>query len=301
MQATTTTYGGNSAASGNKIFALPRFMAYFRLYTKSNSRKLLLSAGLIFIATFSIFLLNFYFISDDRYETLADTPVPGFEGYDLMWSGCNMIISFVFVLFASMAGSMMYSSVASRRQRLVTLQIPATQLEKFLTWWIICVPVFIICSFAAFYLAEILRVLWIKMFSAYGSQAHIMPLKYMFAMQSTDPVSHASFTNTDLFLTGLTYGFVLLTNALFSLGSIVFHKMSYLKTFITLFIWTIVCGILINVGYIVLFHADPVTSAIDTNKLSATIWSAAIQLAICAYFYWLGYRRYKETNVIDRW
>lgn len=287
-----------SSASG---FSFGRFAAYFRLYVMANRRKLLLAMGQIFIITFIFYIFNLYFGGRDHYATIAE--MGGIKDFDPMWSSCNSIMLMLAFVISALAGSWMYSSVSSKHTRLMTFEIPAAQSEKFLTWWIIYVPLFIVALFVCYYLADVMRVLWVMVGTDYGDQAHIMPIGDLLRFTYPDPINTVpQLENQGLLLVSL-YGWLIMLNAVFSLGSIFFHKLGFLKTMAFLFVAMIVFGIISQLGFSVFFSGDNIdlTSRLDSDSPSK-IWIVGTTLAVLsAYIYWLGYARYKDTEIVNRW
>ncbi len=294
----------NAPSGASGFFSTARFAAYFRLYLSGSRRKLLLAVGQIFIVTFIFMIFCYYTGSKSQYEFMASQKLA--SGPDPMWSVCNQIMLCFGVIFAAFAGSWMYSTVSSKKTRLTTFEIPASQFEKFLTWWLIYVPVFIAVILVCFFLADALRVLWIMVSSDYGQYAHLMPLKNLVTF--TDPAITDSFASvTSSYRVELTsimiYGIILVVNALFSLGSIYLNKLSFLKTMVILFICMVIQSILTSLGYNFFFSGSTyeITSRFSEKDLSTVIFTCATIVIICSYIYWLGYARYKETEIVNRW
>lgn len=302
MQATLSTITTRSIASGAHSFSMARFLAYFKLFISSNSRKLLLSCAMIFIATFALDVFAIYTSGYYLYGSIMESPAFRLAGFDPMWTSMTDYLTFLFIVFATIAGSRMYNAVSSRRERLETMEIPASQLEKFLTWWIVYVPMFLIVTFLCFYLAEIVRVLWIKAFTDFSSMAHIMPLKNMLTLKCYAPDAMETYTNNDIFTIAMCFYSAMILNSIFAAGSAFFPRLSYLKTVGMLFIIFVIITILSNIGFHVFFDGDfrPSTIA-DTDNISTTVYFGIFTLIASAYFYWLSYRRYREMEVIDRW
>lgn len=294
MKTTITT------AAPSACFSPARFAAYFRLYVLANKRKLLLAVAQMIIITFIFYLFCFYMGGESSY---AQVVAGNMKNYDPMWSvGHEIRITLAFV-FAALSGSWMYSAVVSKRTRLMTFEIPASQLEKFLTWWLIYVPIFLVMMLVCFYLADVLRVVWIKIGSDYGSYAHILPLKnlitFTYAMpygQSPDKLEVAQ---------SLCSAFTLIIgiNSLFSLGSIFFSRLNFLKTMGSLFVLLIVFSLLSNFGFNLFYGSDTynVTSRFSNGGMTAIVQFSCGVAAICAYIYWLGYARFKDTEIVNRW
>lgn len=282
-------------------FSFGRFAAYFRLYVMANKRKLLLAVSQILIITFILFIFGLYTGGTESYETIAT--MGGAQGIDPMWGSCNMIMVLISFVVAALAGSWMYSSVSAKHTRLMTFEIPAAQSEKFLTWWLIYVPGFFIAMFLCFYLADVLRVLWIMAGTDYGDYAHIIPIGSMLTFSYPSPTDSFSQNAAQTLLIVMSYGVLFNLNALFSLGNIFFHKLSFLKTSACLFVLMIVFSIITQIGFKVFFPGDNIelTQRISEDSAGAPWVFGTIFAIMGLFFYWLGYARYKETEIVNRW
>lgn len=294
---TTTTINTDAVASESKSFDLRRFAAYFRLYLASNSRKILLAAGMVFMVTFIFQIFSLYSIG---YVAYAQSGVTGSGSFDVMWSPSTNIMTFLMVVFATMSGSMLFSAVASRDTRLRTYELPASQFEKFMTWWIIYVPVFFLVTFVGFYLSDICRTLYTKAFTPFGDMAHIMSLKTLFTQHVCVPGQAMS--NDSVFSICMSYYSIVTLNALFALGGIFFRRLGYLKTLAFLFAFIMLFGILFNAGVQAFFESGAhLTGRFDGDAIFSTYLFGSVTVVICWFLYTLGYARFKESEIVDRW
>lgn len=287
-----------SAASSSEKFSIRRLTAYFELYILSNSKKLLLSCIMMFAVTFVMQILIYYMSINDIYEAATQMKADSME-YDPMWSANTKLMTFLLIGFSILAGSKMFSAISSRSERHSTLQLPASQLEKFLTWLTIYLPLFLITLFACFYIAEICRVLWIAAFTDYARNAHIMPLKFLLTLTSYDPQSTITYSGDDTLLIAFTFCGAVVNNAVYALGSVLFPKLSLLKTFGIYTALIIIYGTMASLG-IETFLANGGSSRIDSGT-DAIIIVVGISAAICIYLYRIAYARYKESEIINRW
>lgn len=289
-------------------FSSKRFAAYFRLYFSSYRNKLLLAASLMLaVTTLLLILMNYN--NERMYDPLygGSSYYGGSKDYDPFWSFEQGIFILLGAIFSAIAGSWMYSTMTTKRNRLETIEIPASQFEKFLTWWLIYLPIFLATMFICFYVADILRFVWAKLCLEHSNHIHIYPLGnlltftlppynslYEWAMED-------SLLNLQLALTA--FSSILGANAIFSLGSIFFHRLNFIKTVGVLFALLIVYGLLVAWGINVFEAADHTWVDMRYNGKSTAFTSclfSAIGIVI-AWFYWLGYIRYKEDELIERW
>lgn len=282
-----------SVATDAVHFAPGRFSAYFRLYSFINLRQFLLTLSSIFIITFLFFILNFY--TNSAYQYGSNPPSPDF---DFAWRAECSMMTFIITVVAMLAGGRIFELISSRSRRIGTLEIPATQLEKFLTWMCVYLPIIIVASLFCFWFADMARVLWIKSFTSYGDYAHIIPLKNVLAL--TMALSDGGKTLFDI---TFTYSNIVCLHSIFTLGGILFTRLSFLKTLFSLFIISTLMGVMALVGYHLFFPGGETGVRIDPdiNDISTSVIYNSITLAVALYLYILSFLRLKETEIIDRW
>ena len=279
-----------------------RFAAYFRLYIASNGRKLLLTAATIFAVTFIFLIFNLYTTGLARYQMMVMNPLQGDPTVDSMWSGDTDIMTLILIVTATITGWMLFSAVSSRHGRLQTIELPASQSEKFLTWMIIYLPLMLLACFISFWLADLCRVAWIKAFTDFGDQAHPMSLFNLLTLSGKQNAGLMS--STSWFSVAFTYGFVLCLHASYTLGGILFSRLSYLKTFGCLFLLMNVVSFVIYLGYKVMFDDTAnlgMRFDFNDNDATTTWLVVAISVIVSCYMYVLAYARYRELEIIDRW
>lgn len=298
----------------HQSFEWSRFKAYFGSYYFANSRKLMLSAASILIAWLLICILpnvlSEFEIYKDNARLALEYPEKYYAFVDPYLSTEQMIGAFFLAILATLAGSSMFTCMHGKGNRQTLLAMPASSLEKYLTYF----AIYILGSIAVFFVSEIiadaLRVAIVKMFSDYGEYAHFMSLKGVFTfgididlLDSTiigEPVPVKNY----LFITSY-YSFVLITAAIFSLGSIVWQKASYLKTLCALAILQVVMSCLFILSLRVFFgwnsNIDPIDIFSPTGPLAQSPFIILIGLAISFFMFWLGYRRFKDTDLVERW
>ncbi|MDE6811168.1 MAG: hypothetical protein K2J15_02330 [Muribaculaceae bacterium] len=207
-------------------------------------------------------------------------------------------MSFLLIVIAMVGGSRCFDIISSRSDRASTLEIPASHLEKFLTWLIITLPILIIVSLCCFYLADIMRVLWINAFTEYGEFAKVIPFSNLLAL-STDITSDSN----DVFDIVFIYANVLILNSIFTLGSSLFSRLSFIKTLFFLFIITLLLTITAFIGFTTFFHGAKTHATFDLsvyNYASSVIY-LTFSIIISSFLYYISFMRLKESEIITRW
>ena len=271
-----------------------RFRSYFTLYMRSERRKLLLGASLFFIFPF-LFILFLYYTENGMYRWSE------YENFDPFWNiESGVFIIFIF-LFMAVSGSWMFQVYTGKRKRLGCIELPASQWEKFLTWWIVCVPLCLVAIFISFWFVDVLRVLWIKAFTPYGDKAMLYPLKNLLSLvEKPYPIGYSWTLPGNL--VGLVYSLLIATNAIFALGSVLFHKLSFLKTIGSIFVLIVVYSIIFMSGSSSFFSTGvaQLSSRYDMEPTGNLIF-AMIVAAVSLCIYGFCYARMKEEDIIDRW
>lgn len=296
----------DSVACDARRISFRRLGAYARAFLADNSRKLLLTAAVMFISIFIFFIFNLYTNAIPQYTMALE--MPGGAQFlstqgDLAWHAECEMMCFLTAVFAAIAGSMMFNAVSSRGPRLTTIEIPASQLEKFIVWFVCYLPCFFITIWLSFYLADVLRVAWTKCFTDFGSFAHVIPIPGVFALDTLEKTAEGVLGNERIFSITLSFCFFLTTHALFSLGSVFYPRLAFLKTAATLFVVSNVLGLMSFLGVRTFFGGSDYMARPDLD--SADLFTSMIAIAVTVVFatllYWIAYRRYKESEVIYRW
>lgn len=280
-------------------FSFNRFREYFTFYVTSNKRKLILGSTLVLIITFFFFLFILYNGGIDRYD--YDYRENTFSGYDPFWSyghGTTLMLAFIFM---ALAGAMMYGAMARKKERLNTLSLPASQAEKFLTWWVIYVPLALAVILCSFWIVEVLRVVWMNLFTPYGDLAKIMPLKNLWSFTYPSLVEYTSETPGKVAF--IVYSLLIFCSSLFALGSILFHKISFIKTVIAIFVLGVVYSLALIIGKSA-FLVEGYGMAEERFDMgfsndSYLLFGIFILIGIGLYF--LSYVRFREDEIINRW
>lgn len=290
----------------NQTFSVKRLLNYSRIFLAENGRSLLLQLGVMFIVILLLFLFDLYIsgISNYNYLIHSTTPAPiPPERLDLMWNEeCDMI-RFLIGVFATLSGAAMFSSMSSKSGRQSTILIPASQFEKFFAWFAVYLPCFIIATWGCFYVADILRMAWTKCFTDYGDFAHIIPFADIFKLTPDLLITPDGINVDTLFSVSLAYSVFIILNASYALGSILFHRLAFVKTSVSLFILMQVCGLMAYLGTRSFFTDGHYTykEYLGHTEVATSVTCWIITILSAAIIYGLSYRRFKESEIIARW
>lgn len=293
---TSISVSPSSVYSRASVLSMKRFGAYFRYYVASNSKGLLLSAGIIFVAAFAIQLLMFY--SNARYFYGDAAAVVTTPSTDVMWQSRCEMYSILFMLIMIIAGSKMFGEISQRSDRLRTLEIPASQFEKFLTWLIIYLPLTCLVTWLCFWIADILLICWGHIFTPFGGKMKLLSLTQIIATKA-DGISTPQAT---LNLVSY-YSFAIIFNSLYVVGSILFHRLAFLKTSIALFLLGTLMAIAVFIGISVFQPHGIYDSVFDLpNSQYSSSFIVGLGAAVVYFLIYLYcYARLRQEEVITRW
>lgn len=289
---TDINYTPASVPAGNQTFSMSRFSGYMRLYMAENFKGILLKSLVLYVITAVIMIIDFHMNYISSYA-LADHDLER----DIMTTSIGAIAVFILIVAMSVAGSSMYASMADAKGRLSVLTTPASQFEKFLTYLCICLPLAFIVSILCLELADATRLLWIEMMSPFGKLAHMIPLSTMLTFGHKGIIE-----SNDALDILMLYVVIFLANSLFALGSIVFHKRSFMKTACTLFALNTVLGWVAFISIHIFFpDGNFAITGDDSITWTTVLTTGIIFFLIITGFYILGYCRFREEEVTARW
>ncbi len=255
----------------NNIFSFKRFCHYFRLYIAQHGK---LFAQCV-LAGYVIFSLIFTLVSSMPYSTTDPKHASGFT--NIVNSMTSGIILIVLLPLMCIVGSHFMHAMNNSRRRLHTLTIPASALEKYVSFWVIHVACFFIAYFCVVYAADATRTVISKLL--YPELAEYITLvqgtKYM-------PICPSKIFSILIPLTFIQSYFVL--------GSTVWHRFSFFKT--------LGCGIL---GMLLLFFAVRFLAFNLDVKISVVDMPAYTEylfLVPVLFNWYMGYRRFKEAELV---
>lgn len=259
----------------NSFFSSQRFMAYFAKTCRENLKKY----GMSLISMFGIlcaFTILIEFIS------LKAGNMVSFLDVELIF----FIISLFF--FGAFAAASMFSILKKKTGRIANLMSPASQFEKYLTVWIIAVPIFLIAFVVCAIGADLLRCLLCLILAP---DIHSLHITVFSANLSSSFLDDAKLI--------LSFAYFSLQST-YVLGAIVWPKNSFLKTTLFLFIMQtidMIVMVLCVTAFGSYLHGTALTVA--DNFPTWLLWTN--QLAVCLVCYVLAYFRYRELDLINQW
>lgn len=257
-------------------FSFPRFSSLFAYELGVGYKKYLKVFAILFGILSLIVLWSAY--------TKECTP---YDSFDPMLSTEVSLFTIALFIMIVYAASKMFADMGRPSRRLTALMLPASSLEKFVARWIIAMPVTIVGCLACFWMVDLLRVLFVKVFVE--GEAPVVMLWSAWPMFNRYEVQ--------AFII-----FTLLAQAFFTLGAIIWPKGSMGRTFLALFVigigimmwggflWSTLCDNGMN------YDVEWIPEIFDSMGF---LWTAVgVTVAVC---YTVAYMRLREIELIQRW
>lgn len=280
--------------SNNKSFSNKRFSALLKsdfIVNKGNYIKYAIAVVGVFAALASLISINAV-IDINSLKHLADLSGrildEAISSQQHNYGSMYMVISmWILCIGLTIFGSLTFSNFSSKRKRISSLMIPASRTEKFfhrvLIYFIGGIILLIIGLFLGLGICQI----------TFGGGA--APLNSIFEI--FDKEYSGSFSIAAIL-------FVLLGNSIYALGSSLWPKLSWIKTWVVLMViqWIFTATLMIlasaNINWEAFFN---LFFTIDKDNVWILIWSGIAILAILNLVCW-GYAwlRFKNTQIIQR-
>lgn len=291
-------------SANNQTFSLHRLAACMRKEIGENSRRYLLSAavtaGLMLLVTVSYSAMHHHesmelykgateaFSGNDMSELKAFNPGTQIsEAYHRYHAVIRSWLSVIFMFATSFFASTAFYSMASKEWRLRTLTTPASQFEKFLSallisvvgGWLVCV--------AGWWLAEYLNYWLFSMLTPYGKIFRPDELGPLFnGYQST-------FLSLLIFIS-------LFLQSLFFLGSTVWPRLSFPKTFWAASLILVAMLFTLKAGFSIGFDILGRTGIPPLFLMDAHTYAYLLS-GLTLMNYAIAYARLRETDVVRQW
>lgn len=271
-------------------FSFPRLGKLMKKYISENWRLLAMGIGLIFgamilieslisVTNYSRYTLEW----DIRYEV-------GGIIWDPAWSSVESLFFFMLFILGSVCACMAFSGLSNKEKRIYSIMFPANTFEKYLVRFIIHVPAFVVVYIAAFYVGELVRVGVTSSLIDDTRMLSVMDFKYIFTNLRTGEINENSVFSILIFI-GVQSTFVL--------GSILFHKNAFVKTF--------VAGVLVFIiFFLIVFGTMEWLTPENYRPYDISLTGVyaifmTIFLGLALFNYVLAYFRFKELEVVNRW
>ena len=271
------------------FFSLPRFMNLCRKEMVENWRSNVLRMVLMYGVMAVVMVWNGYF----RYR--------GTYNYQEDPAWIFLLVTFIWALwgFGCLSASFTMEKMKTKTSRTSMLMVPATPFEKFFSRWFVFTVVFLVIFLISYKLADYTR------FIIY-SLAYPEEKDFIIPVDLSHLVGERK-TYYTLCRTGLQFGALLsayfFVQSLFVLGSSIWPKNSFLKTFASGTVIAIVYFLLaVFMSKMFLENGNYYSENVFTGMSEDTAMSIMIVVGIFfTLMNWtLAYFRFKESEIVNR-
>ena len=267
------------------FFSFPRFANYFKKVLVEDRKRLLQRI----ITVFGLLVVFSAIISDSCYQHYMEALKIGIVRSEIDPAIDGLMPLFVFGLFigCALSASFIMEPMSSKTSRIYALMLPATSFEKYFVRWFIYTIGYLVVYYLLFLLVDVMRVC---VFSVVYPEIDIItflnPYAEIVALRDEVPL-------------GFVVSLYLLLQSIFVLGSSLWPKYAFLKTFTAYTILGMAFSAFFA-GIMNLFNR-PGNSYIMPELSDDTLFLIAGILLVALLFWWLAYKRFKEMEVVNRW
>lgn len=277
----------------NTFFNLSRFTNLCRKNMVEDWRANLLRL-LVLYGVMAVILVWYGYIVYHNYKSYSIQ----YTKTDPVWEFVALAFLWFLFGFGALSASFTMENMKSKASRLSSLMIPATSFEKYFSRWLVSTVVFLFLFLIAFKLADYTRVIIYRFSYPKIEAIEAFPLTGWVDRTSV----HYVFVFRKMHMLIFIFALYLYVQSLFVLGSVIWPKNSFLKTFASgsiiafLYFGTII--LLIDMFSDPTLHYDTPLSLWTDAERSALFSVLAV---LGALFNWvLGYFRFKESEIIQR-
>lgn len=290
----------------SKAISPSRFALLFKKELKENRRQLLLR-GFILIAILVAVSLFIGVGNIDTYERILKNTILSptgevissyrFDGgmfgnpKDEAAAGCAVFYAFAFPIALAISASFMFEELSTKQKRIATLMTPGTMLEKYLVRFIIYIIGTTILFGAGCLIADYIR--YIVFSLSYIGCDIVHPIDFVYGWKWIMTL------NNNMYYITFYLAWVLFGASLFTLGSSVWPRVSFVKTF----------GAIAAIGFTCLFTAiavsagdsgRPIFIELIRSEIPALCTISTVLTIMSIINFILAYFRIKESEVIQR-
>lgn len=197
-------------------------------------------------------------------------------------------MSIVFFVGGLLVTSNAYKSMSRQGTALITLTTPASQLEKFAVRWIMVVPGYIVCAFLSAVLSDCIRFMMMRYM--FGDNVHL--IDWCDLLAGKKPYGSLAYC--------ILSGF-LLTQSFYLLGSIVWRKHCFVKTFLVVGIIFMTYAIAGTLAWESMEFEKGTSMMMQKDSLFRYTPAIVLSWLMIIGNYVLTYIRFKEADIIQKW
>lgn len=269
------------------FFSFPRFANYFKKVLVEDRKRLLQRI----ITVFGLMVVFSAIFSDSCYQHYMEVLEIGIVRNEIDPAIDRLMPLFVFGLFigCALSASFIMEPMGSKTGRIYALMLPATSFEKYFVRWFIYTIGYLVVYYLLFLLVDVMRVcVFSVIYPEIDIITFINPYAEIVALRDEVPL-------------GFVVSLYLLLQSIFVLGSSLWPKYAFLKTFTAYTILGMAFSAFFA-GIMNLFDR-PGNSYIMPELSDDTLFLIATcgVMMVTLFFWWLAYKRFKEMEVVNRW
>lgn len=275
----------------NSLFDCRRFGKYFAYKARTGWKKYSAYLGAILLALLFILVIAGITIYDYNYNHIIDT-----NGYssslsdDPMWSMETGWFWFAIFLATALTASYTFGDLADKNGRIFYLMIPASQLEKYLTNWLILCPITLVLLIAGLEVVDAIRCLVMSMVYPDSKNIHLLGM-HLFDFNVYE---------WKWLIAGLLF-----LQSVNVLGSSIWPRNALVKTFLAVAVIVILNSLLGSMLAFMFLDTDNYVYGVDTifDKTSFDLENSILCLSVvmAVVNYVVAYFRYREIEIVQRW
>lgn len=269
------------------FFSMPRFIALCRKDMVENWRSNLLRVALMYGVMALIMIWKVYYL----YEYPINRGDDIILFYGLFFFMCALYG------FGCLSASFTMEKMKSKTGCLSVLMTPATPFEKFFSRWFVSAVVFLVAFVIAYKLADYTRVLVYTI--KYPENLQIVPVTLSKLIKPELAVDRSAgfylFPSIEIFISSVAIYFF--AHSFFVLGSVVWPKNAFLRTFVTGMVIVIIYA-LIAMGLVDLLFDKEKNYSFGEPLMFNIVSLLAIIMALVNWI--IAYFRFKESEIINR-
>ena len=286
----------------NNTFNIKRFGLVFRKDLIENGRRYLL----LFLTMFGLITVLITYQTWGYYEYKMSTQI---LDDSVVSSHSNGFIfghlSVLFFVFGIWFASTFSNPINSKLKRLSFFINPSSNLEKYLSRWLLTTVGFILAFFVALAFADILMV---AICSVRFPDADIQFIDFNKFVAPSEQENYREFFIMRKIVFTLLIGFYFLIQSIFLLGSTIWEKASFIKTFTAGVVIVAVFSLLCRWTLLLLYgnpsNFENVINSFEWDETTSPDKALSFVIAVFAVFtltnWILAYFRLKESEIIKR-
>ncbi len=280
----------------NNVFDFKRLLLVLNKDIQENWKRYALQ----FVTMFGVIAVMIIFMADDKYS--KNTMASDHHGV-FMWLNKDLLTAacWLFMMFGIVIASTLMDPMNNKTKRISYLTVPASNVEKVFSRWLLVTVGYGIAFFVALWMADAIRVA-VCSFNYPNMEVGFLDFGKIAQKQTNNFGDGYVLPSFAVFYLLLSMYFLL--QSIFILGATFWEKASFVKTFSVVVVLVIVFVLLCRWTILLSYHdfdefekvLKPLVQSLDTRIGLMSLFFSVITL-----FNWtLAFLRFRESEVIKR-